>query len=70
MNKKAKTTFDKWMKDPEIKKSFNEGYKEFVLSELKRWANLMNVDYSDIPINGSFKRKLYTRIKNHVEDNK
>ena len=39
-------------------------------SELKRWANLMNVDYSDIPVNGSFKRKLYTRIKNHVEDHK
>ena len=36
MNKKVTTTFNKWMKDPEIKKSFDEGYKEFVLSELIR----------------------------------
>ncbi len=31
---KKSTTFDKWMGDPEIKKHFNKGYKEFVLSEL------------------------------------
>lgn len=31
MNKKSKTTFDKWMKDPEIKKAFDEESKEFIL---------------------------------------
>ena len=36
MNKKTTTTFDKWMKDPKIKKSFDDGYKEFILSELVR----------------------------------
>lgn len=34
MIKKPTTTFDKWMKDPEIKKHFDEGYTDFVLSEL------------------------------------
>ena len=37
-------------------------------SELKQWANLMNVDYSNIPVNTSFKRKLYLRIKTHVKE--
>ena len=34
MNKKLKTTFDKWMADPEIKEHFDKDYKNFVLSEL------------------------------------
>ena len=34
MVKKLKTTFDKWMADPKIKKHFNKGYKELLLSEL------------------------------------
>lgn len=36
MTKKTKTTFDKWMENPAIKASFEEGYKEFVLSEIIR----------------------------------
>jgi hypothetical protein len=32
--KKMKTTFDKWMADPEIKEHFDKDYKNFVLSEL------------------------------------
>ena len=34
MVKKLKTTFDKWMADPEIKENFDKGYKDFVLSKL------------------------------------
>ena len=34
MVKKFKTTFDKWMADPEIKEHFDKGYKDFVLSEI------------------------------------
>ena len=34
MVKKLKTTFDKWMADPEIKENFDKGYKDFVLSEI------------------------------------
>lgn len=34
MVKKLKTTFDKWMTDPEVKKHFDREYKDFVLSEL------------------------------------
>ena len=32
--KKLKTTFDKWMADPEIKERFDKEYKDFVLSEV------------------------------------
>jgi DNA-binding Xre family transcriptional regulator len=34
MAKKIETTFDRWMENPEVKQSFDEGYKAFVLSEL------------------------------------
>ena len=34
MAKKTKTTFDKWLSDPQVKKHFDKGYKNFVLSEL------------------------------------
>ncbi|MCA9398319.1 MAG: hypothetical protein KC618_01130 [Candidatus Omnitrophica bacterium] len=34
MIKKQSTTFDKWMKDAKIKKAYQEGYAEFMLSEL------------------------------------
>ncbi len=37
-------------------------------SELKQWADLMNVDYSDISVNTQFKRKLYLRITNHIKE--
>ena len=36
MDKKRTTTFDKWMKNPKIKKAYKDGYEEFVLSELIR----------------------------------
>ena len=34
MTRKNLSTFDQEMKDPEFKKSFEEGYKEFLWSEL------------------------------------
>jgi hypothetical protein len=34
MRSKLKTTFDKWMTDPEIKEYFDKDYKIFILSEL------------------------------------
>lgn len=34
MNRKKLSTFDQEMKDPAFKKSFEEGYKEFLWSEL------------------------------------
>ena len=46
MVKKFKTTFDKWMADPEIKENFDKGYKEFVLSELV--LALMENDYKAV----------------------
>lgn len=36
MIKKRLTTFDKWMKNPTIKKAYDEGREEFILSELIR----------------------------------
>ncbi len=33
MIKKLKTTFDKWMTDPEIKNYFDKDYKDFMVSE-------------------------------------
>lgn len=38
--KKARSTFDRMMEDPEFKKRFEEGYREFLLSELL--IDLMN----------------------------
>ena len=38
-----KTTFDKWMADPEIKKHFDMDYKNFVLSELNAKKNRKEV---------------------------
>lgn len=34
MAKKLKTTFDKWMADPKVKKHFDRKYKDVVLSEI------------------------------------
>src|SRR5262245_6466114 len=34
MAKRSKTTFGRWMGDPEIKEHFDKDYKDFVLSEL------------------------------------
>ena len=34
MIKKPKTTFDKWMSNPEVKEHFDKDYKDFALSEL------------------------------------
>ena len=36
MIKKPTSTFDKWMKNPKIKKAYQDGYEDFVLSELIR----------------------------------
>jgi lambda repressor-like predicted transcriptional regulator len=33
MIKKVTATFDKWMKDPKIKKDYKKRYNEFILSE-------------------------------------
>ena len=34
MDKKVKTTFDKWMADPKIKEHFKKGYENLLLSEI------------------------------------
>ena len=61
-----------------MKKEYNKGnlmginikddlYFRMTTHELTKWANLMNVNYSDILRNGSFKKKLYLKVKNHVD---
>ena len=46
MTKKLTTTFDKWMKNPTIKKAYEEGHEGFVLSELIK--SLMENDHKSV----------------------
>ena len=46
MTKKPITTFDKWMKNPTIKMAYENGYEEFVLSELIK--ALMENDHKSV----------------------
>lgn len=46
MTKKLTTTFDKWIKNPTIKKAYEDGYEEFVLSELIK--SLMENDHKSV----------------------
>ena len=46
MIRKSTTTFDKWIKNPTIKKAYEDGYEEFVLSELIR--ALMENDHKSV----------------------
>ena len=46
MSNKPATTFDKWMKNPAIKKAYEDGHEEFVLSEIIR--ALMENDHKSV----------------------
>jgi hypothetical protein len=46
MLKKSTSTFEKWMKNPTIKKAYQDGYGKFVLSELIR--ALMENDHKSV----------------------
>jgi len=46
MTKKLTTTFDKWMKNPTIKRAYEDSYQEFVLSEMIR--ALMENDHKSV----------------------
>jgi hypothetical protein len=48
----------------------DESYFLHTTTQLKYYANLMNLNYSDIPINSRFKRKLFIRIKKHIKNYK
>ena len=43
-------------------------YFIMTIPELRKWANLMSVQYIDIPIDALFKKTLYLRIKEHIKE--
>ena len=48
MKRKIDTTFDRWMRDPSFKKTFQTEYQEFLLSELV--LALMENDHKSVRV--------------------
>ena len=46
----------------------DDAYFILTTKQLKGWAIMMGVGFSDIPINGQFKKRLYLRLKKHCAE--